>query len=345
MRWTTLFYIRWRSITVGWVLACGIGLHAARADILEEIDRKYHQPVGEAVDRGLASLAASQLADGAFDTAHPAVTAALGVMAFLAKGYLPGNGPYGDGINRAIDRVLASQQANGMLATEGNMYGHSAATLMLAEVTGMLDPQRQERVDEALGRAVKLLLDAQRVNKAPVSQGGWRYQPNSVDSDLSLSGWAFMALWAARNAGYPVPRQAIDDAVAYIIRCHQPSSGGFGYSSGPGNNPPLAGLGALCLTLADRHPEAVRAAAALINRTPVGEGRFYYNVYYSAQAMFQLGGEFWEEYSPRLYDTLLARQQPDGSFLRDSDSGQAYATAMAILALTPTFRQLPVYQR
>jgi len=317
---------------------------AATGDVIEDIDLKYGQPIGNAVARGLGALAASQNDKGEFDSTHPAVTAALGVMAFLADGHLPGSGPYGDVINRGIDRVLVSQRPDGMLAHEGNMYGHSAATLLLAEVTGMLDPLRQERVDLALGKAVKLIMDAQNINKPPAHRGGWRYQPNSGDSDMSLTGWAFMALWAARNAGYPVPRQAIDDAAAYIFRNHQPASGGFGYQ-GPGNNLPLAGLGALCLILADRHPEAVQTTARLIARSEIGAGRFYYNVYYSAQAMFQLGGEHWASYAPRLYEVLLARQLPDGSFQRDGDSGQAYATAMAILSLTPTFRQLPVYQR
>lgn len=317
----------------------------ARGDVLDDIDRKYAQPIGEAVDRGLASLAAGQKPDGSFDTAHPASTAALCVMAFLAQGHSPGVGPYGEVINRGIDRVLASQQPNGMLAPDGQMYGHNAATLMLAEVTGMVDPQRQERVDEALGKAVQLLLDAQRIGKAPPAQGGWRYLPTSVDSDMSLTGWAFMALWAARNAGYPVPRKSIDDAVEYIIRCRDARDGGFGYTAGAGTSAPLVGAGVLCLTLADQHPDQAKSGADYIGRTPVGQTRFYYNIYYSSQAMFQLGGTYWQEYAPKLYETVLARQAPDGSFQRDSDSGQAYATSMAILSLTPTFRQLPVYQR
>lgn len=328
------------------ILLTAVTAGPAHGDVLAEIDRKYHQPIGDAVDRGLASLAARQMPDGAFDTAHPAVTAALGVMAFLAKGHTPGVGPYGEVINRGIDRVLASQQPNGMLAAEGNMYGHSAATLMLAEVTGMVDPQRQERIDVALGKAVKLLLDAQRIKKGPAAQGGWRYTPTSVDSDMSLTGWAFMALWAARNAGYPVPREAMDEAVGYIMRCHYKQDGGFGYTPGTGTSAPLVGAGALCLTLADQHPDTAKAAADFIGRTPVGHVRhFYYNIYYSAQTMFQLGGTYWEEYAPKLYEVILARQLPDGSFQRDQDSGQAYATSMAILSLTPTFRQLPVYQR
>ena len=318
----------------------------ATGDVIEDIDLKYSQPIGNAVARGLASLAAGQNDKGEFDTTpHPAVTAALGVMAFLADGHLPGVGPYGDVINRAIDRVLVSQRADGMLAIEGRMYGHCAATLMLAEVTGMLDPLRQERVDLALGKAVKLILDAQQVRKSPQNQGGWRYEPSSADSDMSLTGWAFMALWAARNAGYPVPRQAMDDAAGYIMRCYHTVSHGFGYQGASGSSAPLTGMGALCLTLVDQQPETVLAAAKTISAGAVGAGRFYYNVYYSSQAMFQLGGEHWTGFAPRLYEAVLARQQPNGSFQRDGDSGQAYATAMAILSLTPTFRQLPVYQR
>ncbi len=197
-----------------------------------------HQALGEALDSaGHAALGGDpRLAEEA--------ALRLARAAGLAR-------QHGDIINRGIDRVLVSQRADGMLAHEGKMYGHSAATLMLAEVTGMLDPLRQERVDLAFGKAVKLILDAQQVRKSPQNPGGWRYEPNSTDSDMSLSGWAFMVLWAARNSGY----------------------------------------------------------------------------------------------APNLYEALLARQQPNGSFQRDGDSGQAYATAMAILSLTPTFRQLPVYQR
>lgn len=339
------FVIRRLRTLLPVLLVMWLAAAPTRADIVDDVDRKYAQPIGEAVDRGLASLAARQLPDGAFDTAHPAATASLCVMAFLAQGHAPGVGPYGEVINRGIDRVLASQQANGMLAPEGQMYGHNAATLMLAEVTGMVDPQRQERIDDALGKAVQLLLVAQRIGKAPPAQGGWRYLPTSVDSDMSLTGWAFMALWAARNAGYPVPRKAIDDAVEYIIRCRNARDGGFGYTAGAGTSAPLVGAGVLCLTLADEHPDPARAGADYIGRTPVGHTRFYYNIYYSSQAMFQLGGQYWQDYAPKLYEAVLARQAPDGSFQRDSDSGQAYATSMAILSLTPTFRQLPVYQR
>ena len=42
-------------------------------------------------------------------------------------------------------------------------------------------------------------------------QGGWRYTPNATDSDLSHSGWAFMALRSARNSGAPVPRESFGD--------------------------------------------------------------------------------------------------------------------------------------
>ena len=39
------------------------------------------------------------------------------------------------------------------------------------------------------------------VEKKPQHQGGWRYQPHSRDSDLSLTGWAVMALRSARLNG------------------------------------------------------------------------------------------------------------------------------------------------
>src|SRR5689334_13629648 len=61
-----------------------------------------------AVDKSLQWLAAQQADDGSFpsdDIAQPAVTS-MAVMAFLSRGHMPGQGPYGSQIARAIDFVL-----------------------------------------------------------------------------------------------------------------------------------------------------------------------------------------------------------------------------------------------
>ena len=77
---------------------------------------------------------------------------------------------------------------------------------------------------------------------------------------------------------------------------------------------------------------------------------FFYGVYYCSQAMFQLGGKYWEAWAPRMYDVLLPAQQPDGSWPPDMYevtrlAGPAYSTSMAILSMAVVYQQLPIYQR
>ena len=60
-------------------------------------------------------------------------------------------------------------------------------------------------------------------------RGGWRYidDDGTCDSDLSITGWELMFLRSARNAGFDVPKQPIDDAVAYVRRCFAAEHGTF----------------------------------------------------------------------------------------------------------------------
>ena len=157
------------------------------AQIVENVLSPYKAEVDRRVDHGLEFLAAAQTHKGCFPGKYGDTTGvtSLAGMAFLAKGHTPGYGPYGDVINRCIDYIISAQKPNGLLArgsSHGNMYSHSISTLFLSEVSGMIDPRRQEAMDEPLGKAIRLLLAAQNVKKAERHQGGWRYQPNSRDT-------------------------------------------------------------------------------------------------------------------------------------------------------------------
>ena len=55
--------------------------------------------------------------------------------------------------------------------------------------------------------------------------------------------------------------------------------------------------------------------------------------------MFQLGGDYWDRWAEEMYENTLSHQAADGSW------GSAYSTAMTVLSLTVSYRQLPVYQR
>ena len=320
-----------------------------RQDIL------FRKAFDAAVSNGLVYLARAQKPDGAFGQPHAAV-ASLCVMAFLAHGDTPGRGIHGETLNRGIDYVIGCQGADGAIVGPGGngMYSHCISTLMLAEVSGMVNPERQARIDKALGNALRVILTAQQVKKAEPMRGGWRYAPNSTDSDISLSGWATMALWAARNCGAAVPKEAMEDAAGFILRCRA-ADGGFAYQPGGGSGMARTGIALLCLEVTGRHnDEITRSAGEWIlkrakSKTWSGE-YFYYGAFYTAQGMHRLGGPMWDEFAPLLYDRILKRQSSDGSWpdapgFTAESAGPCYRTAMALLALSVSYGQLPTYQK
>jgi hypothetical protein len=313
-----------------------------------------------AVRRALEYLASSQKPDGSWESGgfgRATSVTSLAVLAFLAAGHVPGEpGPYREVVGRGVRYVLDSQRANGLLVSNtshGPMYCHGISTLMLAEVVGMTaEGALAERSRQALARAVDLIVQAQDLAKSPENTGGWRYQPTSRDSDLSVSGWQLLALRAARSTGCAVPAANIDRAVAYVKRCTVADGGGFAYQPGQSPNNPRTGTGILALELCAGHhtPEALAGAAYLAQHPPRWTNPyFFYEAYYCSQAMFQMGDAPFLTYYPRLAAVLLDHQDKDGSWLsgdgNDRSGGRNYCTAMAVLALTVEYRYLPIYQR
>lgn len=313
--------------------------------------------VRAAVDRALEWLAQSQREDGTWPQNGGRSTTAvpsLAVMAFLAAGHVPGQGPYGERLNRSIDHVLDSQRENGLISRANNnamMYEHGISTVMLSEVYGMVDDERRVRIGAALRRSVKLILDAQKIPQGG-HRGGWRYSPNAPDADISVTGWQLMALRGAANCGAAVPGEALRLGREYVKR-NAVASGGFSYQPGGSANVPRTGTGILSMELLGEHhsPEAIAGGEYLLKHSPDNpDSEFYfYGVYYCSQALNQLGGKYWDEAYPKLREALLTRQQDNGAWRggqgEESSAGEAYRTAMAVLALTVPYRYLPLYQK
>jgi squalene cyclase len=316
-------------------------------------------PVDKSVDKALEFLSNTQdLGTGSWPATrngkNVAITS-LAVMAFLSAGHVPGEGKYGKAIERAIRWVLAQQRPNGLIAGEGGheMYHHGISTLMLAEVSGMVNKELGKEVRKAVEKAVAVILKAQRTQMP--HKGGWRYRIEHYDgSDMSVTGWQIMALRAARNLGCDVPASKIELAVDFIKRC-QDRSGAFRYTPNSHITIPCTGTAILALELCgkdEHHSEAVLKGAAFLTRNenlPKRNGaHFSYNIYYGSQATFLVGGNYWSAYRARLHKILLDTQNSSGSWSgqgADRIFGPNYCTAMAILALTVEYRYLPIYQR
>ncbi len=355
-----------RARPVGFLLATAaflVALAPARGDKALETFERFAEPVDRAIDRGLAYLASRQdektgAWHGTKRNQDATAVTSLALMAFMAKGHTPGVGPYGKVLERGVDYVLSCRHKNGLLVQgssgHGAMYNHAIATLLLSEVSGMVDPERQARIEEALGKALMIIVSAQKIRKGDRRhQGGWRYQHTSSDSDISCSGWALMALRSARNNGAPVPRESIDEAVRFIMNCRT-RDGGFAYQPGGDAGLGRTGTALLCLELTGHHRTRATLSAGdwILRNMPSGWGKgnfFCYAMYYAAQATFQLGDRYWERFGARMYDIMLRAQRRDGSWPQgtrgETSAGENYSTAMAILAMSVSYRQLPIYQR
>jgi hypothetical protein len=347
--------------------------------------------VDASVNRALNWLASQQQADGSFrtiDTGQPGVTS-LCMLAFMAHGHAPGKGPFGNNLDRAAEFVISCQKENGLLTLVGPdgpqisreveheigtcaAYNHAISSLTLSELYGMSEPKSAGRIQQVIDRSLAATLIMQRWSKRrPADRGGWRYVDNigvdgEIDSDLSLTGWELMFLRSARNAGFNVPGQPIDDAVQYVRRCYSQQFGAFQYATGEEDHRSrgMAGAGILALAHAGFHgaPEAQLSAQWIIQHNfdqyNVGlpfqqrfpHDRYHYALFNCCQGMYQLGGRAWEEFFPRVVGVVLAHQQPDGSWPADShwhdgQFGTNYTTALVVLALGAPNQLLPIFQR
>jgi hypothetical protein len=342
------------------------------------------QRVDSAVDRALIWLAAQQQPDGSFptlDRGQPGVTS-LCVLAFMAHGHMPGEGEYGRVLERATQFILRCQKPNGLVSLYGpegtelsrdidqtlgvtGAYNHAISSLTLSEMYG-IQPGRSEPIQQAIAKALSATLQMQRWPKdRPEDIGGWRYisyKPES-ESDLSITGWQLMFLRSARNAGFNVPKQAIDQAVGYVRRTFDREFGSFRYVIGKTQygSRAMGGAGVLALAHAGFHNsrEAQQAGQWILEHrfdvynaeNPPGmHDRYHYSLFNCCQGMYQLGSPFWEKFFPPTVRVVLQGQRADGSweaesYQRDRQFGNAYTTALVVLSLGAPNQFLPVFQR
>jgi Prenyltransferase and squalene oxidase repeat len=354
------------------------------------LSRDEWRRVDIAVNRALDWLARQQQPDGSFptlDTGQPGVTC-LCMMALISHGHMPGDQRFGTRLEKATDYAISCQKPNGLLTLVGPdgpkidrdveheigtcaAYNHAISSLALSEMYGMADDERARRIQAVINKSLATTILMQRWPKDRADdRGGWRYiddggTNSQYDSDLSITGWQLMFLRSARNAGFNVPKQPIEDAVGYVRRCYSQQYGVFEYATGNDDNRSraMAGAGILALAHAGFHgaAEAQSSAEWLLRHNfdrynvilPLGPNRhdrYHYALFTSCQAMYQLGGRYWQEFFPRTVATLLANQRPDGSWPADShwhdgQFGRAYTTALVVMTLGAPNQLLPIFQR
>ena len=334
--------------------------HASKGMITAEAER--------AIEGGLAYLKNQQHRDGSYGTGtyqqgNVAITSLAG-LAMMAGGHQPGRGAYGKVVTDALQFVMSqeSRETPGYLhnpaaTPHGPMYGHGFGTLFLAEVYGMVTDERlRKELKEKLKRAVALILSSQNQEEGG-SGGGWRYHPTSKDADLSVTICQIMALRAARNAGFAVPKSKVDRCVGYVKRCQDKMEGWFRYQAQGGQGGgaqqafarTAAGVCALYSAGIYKGPEIEAGLKYLMQCKPTGHFfqhnmHYFYGHYYAAQAMWIAGGPYWREWFPAIREELLNIRQADGSW-SDGRFDRSYCTAMALIILQIPNNYLPILQR
>jgi hypothetical protein len=225
----------------------------------EVLSAQEWRRVDSAVNRALAWLASQQRRNGSFPTrelGQPGVTS-LCMMAFMAHGHLPGKGPYGLHLKRAANYILQCQKPNGLVTLIGPdgvrisrnvgqlvgvaaAYNHAISSLAISELYGMNETGRATDMQQLISKSIVATLEMHRWRKKrAIDQGGWQYlhsDNEGEDSDLSVTGWQLKFLRSAKNGGFDVPSETIDEAVAYVRRCYCKEYGAFGYAAGPGDS-------------------------------------------------------------------------------------------------------------
>ena len=310
----------------------------------QTVPRREADPIPAAVEniytRGLRHLSESQNSEGSWSDgqgSEPGVVG-LAIMAFLAHGEDPNHGPYADNIQKGLTYILGKQkEANGYIGD--GMYTHGFATLALAECYGMY---RDDRIAPALKKAVELILSAQKRN----GKGAWRYRPESTDADSTVAGCQIVALYAARNAGIPVPDAAFEKGLKYMSTCRG-TSGGYGYTSGMGGGrPTLTAIGLLTQALAKQHDTRTFKASTkyLGKRLNYRDRNYaYYFEYYMSQALFHSDEKLWNEWNTKNIRYMSTIQAGNGAF--PGNNGPTFSTSAALLSLALNYRFLPIYEK
>ena len=313
----------------------------------------------KAIGAALEWLARNQESDGRWDVKKHGGrgnydTAGVGsaLLCFYGWGMRHDQGGrYQDNVKRALEWLLKQQKENGDLRGGGRMYCHGIASIALCEAYGVTkDPKLKEPAE----RAIKLILASQSLSK-----GGWRYDPAgkngpSQDSDLSVTGWQYMALHSARLAGLEVPEDSFVRARRYLTAVSSGKQGGlYGYQAGS-VNPTMVATGMFCRQLdlvPPTDPRMPEGADYIGQRQMKVKNPDFYYVYYATLALYQHQGPAWKKWNDRLKETLPLIQKKNGAERGSWDpggghggtGGRVIATTLSVLSLEVYYRLLPMY--
>lgn len=318
-----------------------------------------------AVLRALNWLKRHQDPDGSWRTADKTdatAMAGLALLCFLAHNETPSSAEFGQTVENAMKYIVSKQDKNGSFGRE---YTHGICTYALCEGFALT---KIMALRDAADKGLDVIIKGQQ------PQGGYNYKYEKGERwDLSVAGWQFQAMKAAKMAGLGTSQ--LDAAIKLgsdFLRqqAFAPGRGGFGYSGTPGKQgtgatPSMTGAGVLCLQLLGfpNVPE-VRAGLEFLKDTPCawtggttnapkvdvvgkkdgGAKNPIYAWYYITQAKFQSGGKDWDRWNSLFSKEIVEGQEKDGHWDFGDHGGPVYSTTLCCLMLEVYYRYLPTYK-
>jgi hypothetical protein len=336
---------------------------------LEKLRQNGGTPECElAVSNSLTWLKSKQNADGSWGRANKGAMTGLTLLCYLGRCETPESPFFGDNVRNGMLYLveLAKKNPYGIVAEQplsnSATYEHGIATYALGEMYSFyrLGNRSLPGLREAFEKGVQIIIDQQN------QQGSWTYggkdaglphayNKDSRGEDLSVSGWQFQALKAAKHSGLKIA--GLDAAIKRCcdyLESKQTKDGGFGKTNRDDhyNQWSLTGCGVLGLqTLAHNKATPVKKGIRFLRQFLTSEPLDWdrncnlYCWYYYTQAFFQQGGDDWKFYNQQFLPQILAAQQSDGSFKRGRPNWPAGDAADAIYRQCLCTLQLEVYFR
>ena len=317
---------------------------------LEKLRQSGGSPECEvAVTKSLAWLKTKQNPDGSWGKTNKAAMTGLTLLCYLGRCETPDSPFYGENVMNGILYLVELGKKNkwGLLAEDAkkhsSSYEHGIATYALGEMYTLarLGSRSLPGMKEAFEKGVELILDNQ------LEDGGWGYGEGgdycyrrTGRGDLSVTGWQYQALKAAKNTSLKIKNlhKGIDHAVDYLL-ASQTKDGGFGNTNRDAgyNQWNLSGCGLLGLqTLGKTAKKSVTDKGIefltnFVTAEPLDWNKNcnLYAWYYMTQTMFQAGGDSWKMYNQQLLPQILENQGPDGVWKTERPNSPIAASSTA----------------
>jgi hypothetical protein len=313
--------------------------------------------VKAAVSKGLDYLAREQRRQGYWEAnggQYKVAMTALAANAMACEGSTTTRGKYAENISRAVDFLIeTSNSSTGLIGYSRDyhyMYGHGYSMLFLSEIYGEEeDAERRKELRRVLTKAVEFCGNAQ------TTAGGWGYvsakDGNGFDEGSTCI-TQVQGLRACRNAGIPVSKEIIENAVKYIENCTTPE-GGVQYSiRGGGARPAITAAAVACLFNSGEYDNEYVKKLLSFCDTNVWPGHanndylghWHYTHFYYSQVMFRLGEDKWRKYFDDIGNDIVRKQSPSGAW-KEGHVGPVYTTAINTTILQLDNGYLPIYSR